>query len=149
MNKLPNIKVNKLNVGCGNKKEPGYIGIDVRDCGQEIVWDVRKGIPLPDNSVELIWSSHVLEHFDNNECEELFREFYRILKPGGKIQSIVPHALDPTAFYFDHITFWNEERIETLPGVPGLEGFEVIKNIMTNKANNRASLELLFELKKI
>ena len=148
--KLPTLKGNiKLDIGCGNKTEKGFIGIDRRDCGQEIVWDVREGIPLPDNSVDFIWSSHVLEHFDNDECKELFREIYRVLKSGGVIQSILPHALDPTAFYFDHKTFWNEARVETLPGVPGLEGFKITKNVMTNKNNTRARLELLFELRKL
>jgi len=149
--KLPIIKNKeiKLDIGCGNKTEEGCIGIDIRDCGQEIVWDVRDGIPLPDNSVILIWSNHVLEHFDNQELEDLFREFYRILKKDGIVKSVVPHALDPTAFYFDHKTFWNEARIETLPGVPGLEGFKVTKNIMSNQLNRRARLELLFELKKL
>jgi predicted SAM-dependent methyltransferase len=150
MRKLPKIigKEIKLNVGCGNKNEKGYIGIDVRDCGQEIVWDVREGIPLPDNSVDFIWTSHVIEHFDNEECEGVLKEFYRVLKPGGISQNIVPHAADPTAFYFDHKTFWNEARIQTLTGVPGLEGFEITQNLMTNKANTRSRLELLFELKK-
>ena len=149
--KLPIIKGKsiKLDIGCGTVKHKGFIGIDVRDCGQEIVWDVRGGIPLPDNSVEFIWSNHVLEHFDNDELKDLFREFYRILKKGGVVQTVVPHQLDPTAYYFDHKTFWNEARIDTLTGVPGLEGFKVIKNMMSNKLNTRARLELLFELKKI
>ncbi len=152
MKKLPIIKLKgevKLEIGCGNNKQPGFIGIDVRDCGQEIVWDVRDGIPFPDNSIDTIWSSHVLEHFDNDECKELFREIYRVLKPGGTIESILPHAMDPTAFYFDHITFWNEERVSTLIGVPGLEGFEVVENKSTRETNNIGMIELLFKLKKL
>jgi predicted SAM-dependent methyltransferase len=150
MRRLPKIvgKEIKLNVGCGKKNEKGFIGIDIRDCGQEIVWDVREGIPLPDDSVDFIWTSHVIEHFDNTEVENVLREFYRVLKPGGISQNVVPHVADPTAYYFDHKTFWNEARIETLTGVPGLEGFEVTQNIMTNKANTRSRLELLFELRK-
>jgi predicted SAM-dependent methyltransferase len=151
MRKLPIIKekIIKLNLGCGNDKEKGFIGIDVKDCGQEIIWDIRDGIPFPDNSVDLIWTSHMLEHLDNEETEELFREIYRVLKINGISQNVVPHVLDPTAYYFDHKTFWNEARIETLPGVPGLERFEIIKNLMTDKLNSKARLELLFELRKI
>ncbi len=148
--KLPIIKGKiKLDIGCGDKKHEGFTGIDIRDCGQAIVWDVRDGIPLPDESVDFIWSSHVLEHFDNEEIEDVLREFYRVLKKEGVSQNILPHVLDPTAFYFDHKTFWNEERVKTLVGVPGLEGFKVIKNMTTREMNNIGILELLFELKKL
>jgi len=150
MNKLPKIKDKhlKIEIGCGNTKQPGFIGIDVRDCGQEIIWDVRGGIPLPDESVSEIYSSHVLEHFDNEELKALFKEFVRVLEPGGKIGARLPHQLDPSAYYFDHKTFWNEGRVDTLPGVPGLGCLKVTKNEATNKLNNVGFMELFFELKK-
>ncbi len=151
--RLPQLKLPKvvnLDIGCGSKKEVGFIGIDIRDCEQEIVWDVRDGIPFPDNSVDEVWSSHTIEHFDNGEAEEFLIEVYRILKSGGKLVVAVPHQTDPTAYYFDHKTFWNEERIDTLPGVPGLEGFKIIKNQMRidehTKSNRR---ELVFILQKV
>ena len=151
MNKLPKLKDKhlRIEIGCGNNKGSQYIGIDTRDCGQEIVWDVRNGIPLPDGSVKEIWSSHVLEHFENDELKELFREFVRVLEPGGIIGARLPHQSDPTAYYFDHKTFWNEERVKTLPGVPGLECLEVINTESTRQMNNIGMLELIFELKKI
>ena len=157
--RLPEIKKKafkefKLDLGCGENKLEGYIGMDMRDCGQEIVWDAREGIPLADESVDFIWSSHVIEHFTDEESEQLFREIYRVLKTGGKTEHMIPHATDPTAFYFDHKTFWNEQRIHTLPGVPGLEGFKVIKNVMTTRKAilNQEEVdfkELLFTLEKI
>lgn len=152
--KLPQIKGKlfkkiQLNIGCGPKSEKDFIGIDVRDCGQEIIWDVRQGIPFPDNSVDMIYTSHFLEHLDNDEAEDFFRENYRVLKKGGKTAHVLPHATDPTAFYFDHKTFWNEERIDTLPGVPGLENFKIIKNQSDEeKGIRRAIRELVFVLEK-
>ena len=153
MKRLPIIKKKlgkklQLNIGCGKKSEDGFIGMDVRDCGQEIVWDVRDGIPFPDNSLDFVWSSHFMEHLTNAEAKALFHDIYRVLKIGGITQHILPHIKDPTAYYFDHLSFWNEERIDTLPGVSGLEGFKITQNIMTNQANTKARLELLFALKK-
>lgn len=147
--RLPNIKQTKevkLNIGCGKKYEKDFIGIDIRDCGQEIVWDVREGIPFPDESVDFIWSSHVMEHFTEDESENVLREMYRVLKPGGICQHRLPHQTDPTAYYFDHKTFWNESRIESLPGVPGLEGFIILQNERFN--GSRSFTELVFSLKK-
>lgn len=45
---------------------------------------------VPSASVDLIWSSVVLEHIHRDEFDELARELSRILKPGG----IMSHAID-------------------------------------------------------
>ena len=151
--KLPQLKGKiNLDIGCGEKKQPGYIGIDVRDCGQEIVWDVRDGIPLPDNSVDSIISIHFIEHLTNDEAIELFEDAYRVLKPGGIMFNVVPHVDDPTAYYFDHETFWNESRITALERVEGFK-FKVTKNHKTSRMIQidgalREFYELMFELKK-
>ncbi len=105
MRKLPKIKLKGkilLNLGCGPKIEKNYINIDIRDCGQEIVWDIREGLPFPDESVDLVWSQHMLEHLTNDEAKELLREIYRVLKIDGTTMHVVPHAADPTSCYFDH-----------------------------------------------
>ena len=78
--KLPKIDFNKeinINIGCGPRNEIGFIGLDMRDCGQEIIWDAREGIPLPDNTVTKIWTSHFLEHLTDQENKDFFRECYR------------------------------------------------------------------------
>jgi predicted SAM-dependent methyltransferase len=147
--KLPKIEVKNLEIGCGERKQKGYIGIDVRDCGQEIVWDVREGIPLCDNSVESVISSHTIEHFTEDEVKDVFREIYRVLKKGGRTYHILPHVNDSRAYYFDHKTFWNEDRIVSLIGVPGLEGFIIKHNHMTTEKNAANMKELEFELIKI
>jgi predicted SAM-dependent methyltransferase len=48
-------------------------------------WNILEGVPLPveNNSVELCYSSHVLEYLTNDQAIFLVREALRILKPGG------------------------------------------------------------------
>jgi len=90
------------------------LGIDIKDYGQEIVWDLRNGIPLPDKSVTEVYSSHFLEHLDNSEITELIREIHRVLEQGGIFESKLPHSDSLAAFYPNHNSFWNEERVKAM-----------------------------------
>ena len=101
----------KLNIGCGDKRIPGYIGIDVVDRGQEIVSDIRH-IPLPDNHADEILSVHVVEHFYRWEVSDLLKEWIRILKPGGLMVVECPNLLRvmrtafETGIMVDQMFFW-------------------------------------------
>ena len=44
-----------------------------------------KSIPYDDNSIDCIRALHVIEHFDFHEGNRVLREWYRALKPGGKL----------------------------------------------------------------
>lgn len=83
----------KLDVGCGFKKRndtPGWIGVD-QDPNSEadIVCDIEKGLPFPDNSIDFIYNSHVLEHINN--LMYVMDEFWRVLKKDGLVEIEVPH----------------------------------------------------------
>lgn len=57
----------------------------------KIYWaDVTKKIPLPDNSVEVLYSSHMLEHLDRSEVKIFLKEAKRVLVIGGIIRVLVP-----------------------------------------------------------
>lgn len=72
----------KLNLGCGDWRVPGFIGVDLYHPDSDVKADVRS-LPYADNSVDEIYSSHVIEHFDFHEGQKVLREWYRVLKPGG------------------------------------------------------------------
>lgn len=98
-----------LDLGCG--KSNRGLGIDIVDFGQQIVWDLREGIPLPDNSVKRIHTSHFLEHLTLPEIDNLIREIIRVSKDGTVVECSVPHADMDEAFYLPHYTLWNEQRV--------------------------------------
>jgi predicted SAM-dependent methyltransferase len=52
--------------------------------------DGRKRLPIPDASVEVLYSSHMLEHLDRNEAARFLKEAVRVLRPGGIIRIAVP-----------------------------------------------------------
>lgn len=55
-----------------------------------IIHDLRKGIPFPDDSFDVVYHSHVLEHIDREYAVSLPRECRRVLKPGGVMRVVVP-----------------------------------------------------------
>jgi len=52
--------------------------------------DVSRRIPEPDNSVEVLYSSHMLEHLDVNKAKFFLQESRRVLSHGGIIRISVP-----------------------------------------------------------
>lgn len=90
-----------LNLGCGLKRKAGYVNVDLyapgadrRDDLSKFPWD------WPDESVDMVYMSHVLEHF--TDVEQVVREVHRILKPGGTWEVLVPHAGGRAAYLPSH-----------------------------------------------
>ena len=113
----------RVNLGCGLQCPPGWINVDnsmgvklakfpiARQLLTKVVpkkWDV---LPNPqwaenvqwmditrrfifeDNSVDYIYSSHLLEHLTWNEAKFTLSECLLVLKPGGVVRIIVPDLL--------------------------------------------------------
>src|SRR5262245_14289370 len=74
----------RLNVGAGNTHLTGFVNLDHKS-GQE-----AHPLDYPDDSVEEIVASHVLEHFSHREVAEVLQGWVNKLKPGGKIRLAVP-----------------------------------------------------------
>ena len=45
--------------------------------------DITKRLPIADDSFDLVFSSHLIEHIHRKECLSFLGEVYRILRPGG------------------------------------------------------------------
>ena len=52
--------------------------------------DLLGRLPLADNSAQLVYSSHFLEHIPKPQVENFLRECLRVLKPGGLIRLVLP-----------------------------------------------------------
>jgi len=88
-----------LDIGCGNHKVKGSIGLDfVKIEGVDIVHDLNK-VPYPfkKNSFDIVYANQVLEHLDVS-LDKVLGELCRISKPNGRIRIIVPHALNVAGF---------------------------------------------------
>jgi predicted SAM-dependent methyltransferase len=98
----------KIDIGCGNSKEPGFTGIDSRKLpGVDVVCDFEKdGLPYGDSTVDVIRAWDFIEHIADKVYT--FREFWRVCKPGATVRIQVPDASwgqgafrDPT-----HKSYW-------------------------------------------
>ena len=52
--------------------------------------DATKGLPFQKESVDVIYSSHMIEHLDQSEAEIFLKEAHRLLLKGGIIRLVVP-----------------------------------------------------------
>ena len=83
---------NILDLGCGKKKYPKAIGIDIgKTSDADIIFNLEKGIPFPSNQFDLVYTSHTLEHLYPKKLVFVLEEIWRITKPKGKMRIIVPH----------------------------------------------------------
>jgi glycosyltransferase involved in cell wall biosynthesis/predicted SAM-dependent methyltransferase len=84
----------KLNLGCGGKKEPGYINVDLfKGSAVDEVFDLDE-IPYRDNTITAINSEHSLEHVGWIRADKALAEWYRVLKPGGQMMLKIPDFAD-------------------------------------------------------
>jgi predicted SAM-dependent methyltransferase len=80
-----------LHVGCGDViLPPPFENLDGRDIdGVDYVSSVYP-LPFENESFDLVYSSHVLEHFHRNETLNVLKEWVRVLKPDGILRISVP-----------------------------------------------------------
>lgn len=99
-----------LDLGCGNKKRPGTIGVDYNSRFDVDVNHDLNVFPFPfeAKSVDKIYIDNCLEHLDSPL--RVMEELFRILKVGGEVEVIVPYFRSPSAFHDPtHKTFYTIE----------------------------------------
>ena len=100
----------KIDLGCGLNRRPGFIGIDqYPNKNVDIVADLDKeGIPLDSNTVDYVYSSHLLEHLFN--LDFVIREIYRVCKHNAIVEIHVPHFSFPQ--YEFHVRTFRYESLK-------------------------------------
>lgn len=79
----------RLDVGAGGfSSDPSFTSVD-KYTEADIVADMWD-IPLPNESVDWIYCNNALEHVSKFDVVPTLREWWRLLRPGGLLQLIVP-----------------------------------------------------------
>ena len=138
-----------LDLGCGEGKsyddfksagiDFSWVGIDIADspevamrCRDDLEFIAFDGIhiPLPDESVDIIYSRQVFEHV--HSPKELLQQVQRVLKPGGWFVGSTSH-LEPyhsRSFWnftpFGFASFLSESGFSEITLKPGIDGITLI-----------------------
>lgn len=85
-----------LHVGSGGDDLPSWLAdynevrVDINpETNPHIVADMGN-MPVESNSCEAVYCSHSLEHVHSYEVPKVLDEFYRVLKPQGRVFIVVP-----------------------------------------------------------
>lgn len=113
-----NSMLRKIEIGCGKTKTEGYIGMDRFQLpGVDIVADLNDTFPIQDNSVDVVYACHSLEHLDS--MEKTMSEIYRICKHKAIVQVLAPYyyaTLNTANFY--HVNVFNEDTFRFFTTFP-------------------------------
>lgn len=94
-----------LNLGCGNCYHPDWINVDLHSSDPLVLsHDLRKGIPFPDESCDVVYHSHIIEHFWRDDALRFMKECFRVLKPGGILRVATPDLEQICRIYLDTLT---------------------------------------------
>lgn len=99
----PSTDFRKLHLGCGPRHLPGFFHVDAIDHPHiDHVGPVQYLDFIADGQVELIYACHVLEHFGRLEVFDVVSEWYRVLRPGGRLRVAVPDFAAAARVYQQH-----------------------------------------------
>lgn len=92
----------KLHLGCGPRYIPGFMHVDMQAAPHVDIVGPVECLPLDDNSVSLIYASHVLEHFGRYSYRAVLEEWFRVLRTGGVLRIAVPDFAACAAIYYEN-----------------------------------------------
>lgn len=140
-----------LDAGCGRYLEFSkelfddvqVVGIDLEETldthNQRSPYAIRGDLdqlPFPSNSFDVVISRSVVEHLENPG--QVFREFYRILKPGGKVILSTPNKYDYVSIIAWMTPYsWHRAMVSKILQVPEDDIFPTLYRANTLSALGR------------
>ncbi len=126
--------VHKLQLGCGQHPLPGWLNTDLSPTRPDILRiDAGRPLPFHDESMDFVFSEHLIEHMPYPQGCALLAECQRILKRGGILRIATPdlaflinlYRSDKSDLQMEFLN-WSKERF--LPWAPFADDAFVINN---------------------
>lgn len=110
----------KLHLGCGTRQIKDFINIDVRpEVNPDIVDDILKLEKIENNSVDLIYICHCLEHVSKRDSYKALQRFHQVLKTDGILRIAVPDIEAAIKHFAKHqnlaairTIFWGSQQLD-------------------------------------
>lgn len=81
----------KLHIGCGKRLINGWVNLDLYEANNpDIIDDAATLTKINDVSVDILYASHVLEHFKRIDTLKVLQLWHSKLKVGGTLRLAVP-----------------------------------------------------------
>lgn len=95
----------KVNLACGNTFVCGdnWLNLDYSSLNSSVLQaNILGRLPINNNSADLVYSSHFLEHIPRDKVGYFLLECWRILQPGGVLRLVVPDLESLCRTYLYH-----------------------------------------------
>ena len=80
-----------INLGCGQHFHDDWVNLDSFPQGKGVIrHNLINGIPFDNNMFDVVYHSHILEHFSRKDGIQFIKECFRILKKNGIIRIAIP-----------------------------------------------------------
>lgn len=106
-NYLAKHTVRKLQIGAQSNSIDGWLNVDIHPKSETVAYmDATEPFPFSDDSLDYIFSEHMIEHISFEDGHFMLKECFRVLKKGGKIRISTPDL----AFLFG---LYSKEKTDT------------------------------------
>ena len=90
----------KLQIGSGHNLLSGWLNTTLYPLEPGTVFlDACRPFPIPADTLQYVFSEHVIEHLEFDEASSMLRECFRTLKGGGRIRLATPDLAQIIALY--------------------------------------------------
>lgn len=92
--------IRKLHLGAGPNVFENWLNTTLQPIKEGSVHlDVTKAFPMPSQSMDYIFTEHMIEHIRYPDAELMLKECFRVLKPKGRIRIATPDLQRMLAVY--------------------------------------------------
>ena len=145
--------INFLDFGCGDGNsanyfknyfpDSSYFGIDISGESINVAKSIAtnkinfqtfdgNNIPFEDNTFDVVFTACVFHHIDFKLHENLFKEIYRVLKPGGKFYIFEHNPWNPVTRHIVNTCPFDEDAVLLTPSYTKKTLNKIFKNSITN-----------------
>lgn len=103
----------KLQIGTGNNPLEGWLNTDLEPMSPDIIYlNALETLPFEDQSIDFVFSEHMIEHINYKDALFMLGECYRVLKLNGRIRVATPNLEQIIGLYSSQKTESQKRYLE-------------------------------------